>query len=360
MMQSYKPNTVEAIQKDIVSQVEYSLACTRFSFTKEDAYRAAAYAVRDRLIESFNDTNAFYAEQDVKRGYYLSAEYLLGRAFQNALVNLDIEPVFKEALMDLGFELEELYGGEADPGLGNGGLGRLAACFLDSMATLSLPCVGYGIRYNYGIFQQHIKNGRQVEGPDYWLANPVPWEIERADIIYPVRFGGRVEDYHDADGNWRQKWVGGEIVQAMAYDTPIPGFDTYNTNCLRLWRALPAQEFDFDAFNESDYANAIEERRRAEDISAVLYPNDDKYEGKVLRLRQQYFFVCASLQDLLREFHSKPGREWNELPEKVAVQMNDTHPTMAVLELMRILVDIQRLDWDQAWNLTRKTLNYTN
>merc|ERR1719161_2397171 len=313
MMKSYKANTVESVQKDVVSNVEYMLACTRFNFTKEDAYRAAAYAVRDRLIESFNDTNAFYAEQDVKRGYYLSAEYLLGRAFQNALVNLDIEPVFKEALMGLGFELEELYGGEADPGLGNGGLGRLAACFLDSMATLSLPCWGYGIRYNYGIFQQHIVNGRQVERPDFWLADGMPWEIPRPDVTYPVRFGGKVEDYTDEKGAWRQRWVGGEIIQAMAYDNPIPGFDTFNTNNLRLWRACPSNEFDFDAFNESNYSEAVEERRRAEDISAVLYPNDDKYEGKVLRLKQQYFFVCASLQDLLREFASKPGRDWNEL-----------------------------------------------
>merc|ERR1719235_1793070 len=361
MMKSYKANTVESVQKDVVSNVEYMLACTRFNFTKEDAYRAAAYAVRDRLIESFNDTNAFYAEQDVKRGYYLSAEYLLGRAFQNALVNLDIEPVFKEALMGLGFELEELYGGEADPGLGNGGLGRLAACFLDSMATLSLPCWGYGIRYSYGIFQQSIVDGRQVEYPDYWLTQAAcPWEIPRPDITYPIRFGGHVEEYRNAAGHHRHRWVGGELVQAMAYDNPIPGFDTLNTNNLRLWRACPAEEFDFDAFNESKYTEAVEARRRAEDISAVLYPNDDLYEGKVLRLKQQYFFVCASLQDLLREFASKPGRDWNELPGKVAVQMNDTHPTMAVLELMRILVDVQKLPWDQAWNLTRKTLNYTN
>merc|ERR1719235_227586 len=361
MMKSYKANTVESVQKDVVSNVEYMLACTRFNFTKEDAYRAAAYAVRDRLIESFNDTNAFYAEQDVKRGYYLSAEYLLGRAFQNALVNLDIEPVFKEALMGLGFELEELYGGEADPGLGNGGLGRLAACFLDSMATLSLPCWGYGIRYSYGIFQQSIVDGRQVEYPDYWLTQAAcPWEIPRPDITYPIRFGGHVEEYRNAAGHHRHRWVGGELVQAMAYDNPIPGFDTFNTNNLRLWRCCPAEEFDFDAFNESKYTEAVEARRRAEDLSAVLYPNDDLYEGKVLRLKQQYFFVSASLQDLLREFASKPGRDWNELPGKVAVQMNDTHPTMAVLELMRILVDVQKLSWDQSWDLTRKTLNYTN
>jgi len=361
LMKSYKANTVEAVQKDVVSNVEYMLACTRFNFTKEDAYRAAAYAVRDRLIESFNDTNAFYAEQDVKRGYYLSAEYLLGRAFQNALVNLDIEPVFKEALMGLGFELEELYGGEADPGLGNGGLGRLAACFLDSMATLSLPCWGYGIRYSYGIFQQSIIDGRQVEYPDYWLTQAsCPWEIPRPDITYPIRFGGHVEQYRNNAGHNRDRWVGGEIIQAMAYDNPIPGFDTFNTNNLRLWRACPSKEFDFEAFNQSNYSDAVDSRRRAEDLSAVLYPNDEKYEGKELRLRQQYFFVSASLQDLLREFIKKPNRRWAELPDKVSVQMNDTHPTMAVIEMMRLLVDVQQLHWDEAWDLTRRTCNYTN
>mmetsp|Transcript_36542 Transcript_36542/g.83155 ORF Transcript_36542/g.83155 Transcript_36542/m.83155 type:complete len:893 (-) Transcript_36542:106-2784(-) len=360
LMNSYKANDVESVQRDIVSQVEYSLACTRFNFSQADAFRAAAYALRDRLVESFNDTNAWYAAQDVKRGYYLSAEYLLGRAFQNALVNLDLEQPFKEALMGLGFQMEELFEQEPDPGLGNGGLGRLAACFLDSMATLSLPIWGYGIRYSYGIFKQAIVDGWQVERPDFWLANTYPFEIARPDVVYPVRFGGRVEDYTDSTGQWRQRWLGGEIIQAMAYDNPIPGFDTFNTNNLRLWRACPAEEFNFEAFNASNYTEAVEARRRAEDLSAVLYPNDDKYEGKVLRLKQQYFFVSASLQDLLREFLKKPNRQWSELPDKVAVQMNDTHPTMAVVEMMRLLVDVQRLGWDEAWELTKRTCNYTN
>merc|ERR1719428_2524454 len=360
-MESYKSNDKESIQKDIAAHLEYSLACTRFGFTQQDAYRATAFAIRDRLLESFNDTNTFYAEQDVKKGYYLSAEYLMGRAFQNALVNLDIEPVFKEALMGLGFELEELYSDEADPGLGNGGLGRLAACFLDSMATLSLPCWGYGIRYSYGIFQQSIIDGRQVEYPDYWLTQAsCPWEIPRPDITYPIRFGGHVEQYRNDAGHNRDRWVGGEIIQAMAYDNPIPGFDTFNTNNLRLWRACPSKEFDFEAFNQSNYSDAVDSRRRAEDLSAVLYPNDETPEGKELRLRQQYFFVSASLQDLLREFIKRPGRKWSELPDKVAVQMNDTHPTIAVAEMMRLLVDVQGVAWDEAWDLTRRSCNYTN
>mmetsp|Transcript_49259 Transcript_49259/g.112149 ORF Transcript_49259/g.112149 Transcript_49259/m.112149 type:complete len:901 (-) Transcript_49259:143-2845(-) len=360
LMSSYKANDKETIQKSIVEHLEYSLARTRFDLSKEDLYRATAMAVRDRLLESFNDTNAWYAEKDVKRGYYLSAEYLMGRFMHNALANLDLESNFKEALQDLGITLEELFDKEDDPALGNGGLGRLAACFLDSMATLSLPCWGYGIRYNYGMFKQYIENGRQVERPDFWLGNACPWEIARPDITYPVRFGGSAEETCDKNGQWCVRYTGGEIVQAMAYDNPIPGFDTYNTNNLRLWRACPATEFDFDAFNESNYADAIEERRRAEDISAVLYPNDDKYEGKVLRLRQQYFFCSASIQDILREFIKHPGRQWKELPDKVSVQMNDTHPTITVAELMRILVDVQHLDWDTAWDLTTRTCNYTN
>merc|ERR1740138_747666 len=361
LMESYKSNDKESIQKDIAAHLEYSLACTRFGFTQQDAYRATAFAVRDRLLESFNDTNTWYAEQDVKKGYYLSAEYLMGRAFQNALVNLDIEKPFQDALMELGLEMEDLYALENDPGLGNGGLGRLAACFLDSMATLSLPCWGYGIRYSYGIFQQSIVDGRQVEYPDYWLTQAAcPWEIPRPDITYPVRFGGKAEDYRNDAGHNRHRWVGGEIIQAMAYDNPIPGFDTFNTNNLRLWRACPSKEFDFEAFNQSNYADAVDQRRRAEDLSAVLYPNDEKYEGKALRLRQQYFFVSASLQDLLREFIKKPNRRWAELPDKVSVQMNDTHPTMAVVEMMRLLVDVQQLHWDEAWDLTRRTCNYTN
>jgi len=360
-MDSYKANDKESIQKDVAAHLEYSLACTRFGFTKADAYRATAFAVRDRLLESFNDTNTYYAENDVKKGYYLSAEYLMGRAFQNALVNLDIEKPFQDAMMELGLEMEDLYSLESDPGLGNGGLGRLAACFLDSMATLSLPMWGYGIRYSYGIFKQNIVEGRQVESPDFWLASGTyPFEVARPDITYPVRFGGFIEDYTDEVGDWRQRWVGGEIIQAMAYDNPIPGFDTLNTNNLRLWRACPAEEFNFEKFNESEYSEAVEARRRAEDLSAVLYPNDNKYEGKVLRLQQQYFFVTASLQDLLRDFLKKPGRKWSELPDKVQVQMNDTHPTLAVLEMMRLLIDVQKIGWDEAWDLTKRTCNYTN
>jgi starch phosphorylase len=360
LMKHYEANDPASIQKAFARHLEYSLACTRFSFSMEDAYRAAGLVLRDRLMESLNDTNDWYDKQDVKRAYYLSAEYLMGRHMQNAIANLDLEGPFKDAFMDLGMKLEELTEQEDDPGLGNGGLGRLAACFLDSMATLSLPIWGYGIRYSYGMFKQYIEDGRQVERPDFWLGNGCPFEIPRPDTTYPVRFGGHTEEGCDENGSFCCKWVGGEIVQAMAYDNPIPGFDTFNTNSLRLWRALPSTEFDLDSFSDAKYSDAVEARRRAEDLSAVLYPNDATYEGKELRLRQQYFFVSASLQDILRRFMKRPNFKWEELPEKVAVQMNDTHPTIAVAEVMRLLVDVKQVPWDKAWELTRKSLNYTN
>jgi len=360
LMETYEPNDPESIQKAFARHLEYSLACTRFNFTMEDAYRAAGLVLRDRLIESLNDTNQWYRKEDVKRGYYLSAEYLIGRHMQNAIANLDLEKPFKDAFMGLGMQLEELFSKEADPALGNGGLGRLAACFLDSMATLSLPCWGYGIRYSYGMFKQHIENGRQVERPDFWLGDGCPFEIPRPDITYPVRLGGEVIETVDENDQWCLKWVGGDLIQAMAYDNPVPGFDTYNTNNLRLWRACPAKEFDLDAYSAAQFTESVEERRKAEDLSAVLYPNDATYEGRELRLRQQYFFVSASLQDLLREFIKRPDYKWSELPEKVAVQMNDTHPTIAVAEFMRLLVDVMYVGWDEAWDLTRKCVNYTN
>lgn len=360
LMDTYEPNDAESIQKSFARHLEYSLACTRFNFTMQDAYRAAGLVLRDRLLESLNDTNAYYRKMDVKRGYYLSAEYLIGRHMQNAIANLDLEQPFKEAFHGLGMELEDLFHEEADPALGNGGLGRLAACFLDSMATLSLPCWGYGIRYSYGMFKQEIQNGRQVECPDFWIGDGCPFKIPRPDITYPVRLYGEVVHSTDAKGNWCVNWVGGEIVQAMAYDNPIPGFDTYNTNNLRLWRACPSKEFDLDKFSAAHFADSVESRRKAEDLSAVLYPNDATYEGKELRLRQQYFFVSASLQDLLREFIKRPNYKWSDLPSKVAVQMNDTHPTIAVAEMMRLLVDVMQVAWDEAWDLTTKCLNYTN
>lgn len=283
LMKTYLGNDKLSIQKNIVNHVEYTLARTRFNFDNFGAYQAAAYAVRDRLIESWNDTQQFHSNADSKRVYYFSLEFLMGRTFQNALVNSDLEDKFKEALMDMGFSLEDLYEEENDAALGNGGLGRLAACFLDSLATLEIPAWGYGIRYNYGIFKQVIKDGYQQEIPDFWLNHGNPWEIERQDVTYEIRFGGVSNKYMDGEQE-RSNWENCDRVVAMAYDTPIPGFNTYNTNNLRLWRSRPCKEFDFNNFNSSNYSGAIADRTDAEKITSVLYPNDSTDAGKELRL----------------------------------------------------------------------------
>jgi len=359
MMEMYLPNTKDGIQQSVVKHIEYSLACTRFDFTEEHCFRAAALSVRDRLIESLNDTNAYFEEVDPKRCFYLSAEYLIGRYFQNSLANLDIEENYREALMDLGFKMEDLSEYEQDPALGNGGLGRLAACFLDSCASQDLPLWGYGIRYTYGIFEQKIVDGRQVEVPDYWLTKQNCFEIPREDVTYAVRFYGHVERYEE-NGQQRTRWRGGEVVQAMAYDNPVPGYGTYNTINLRLWRALPSTELDFESFNKGEYLDAVKQKQRAEDLTSFLYPNDNHDEGRELRLRQQYLFCSASIQDILRGFKKKHGTNWEMLPKKVQIQLNDTHPAISVPELMRILIDIEGLQAEHAWSLTKATFNYTN
>ncbi|EEA06251.1 glycogen phosphorylase, putative [Cryptosporidium muris RN66] len=359
LMQIYLPTDSESIQKSIVNHVEYTLACTRFNFDDNAAYRATAFSIRDRLIENLNDTNEYFTETDCKRCYYLSLEFLLGRAMQNALVNLDIEDNYKKSLFGLGYSLENLYENEHDAALGNGGLGRLAACFLDSLATKNFPGWGYGIRYTYGIFEQKIVQGRQFEYPDYWLVQSNPWEIERQDVTYGVRFYGKVREFEEY-GKKKYRWVDGEVIQAVAYDNPIPGFDTYNCINLRLWKATPSKEFDFSAFNEGKYVDAVCGRQRADYITAVLYPNDNTDQGKELRLKQQYFFVCATMQDILRRFKKTGSVNWKDLPKKVSCQLNDTHPTIAIAEMMRILIDVEDLEWDFAWDITCQCFNYTN
>jgi len=358
LMSSYIPRDVQTIQTNLVNHLEYTLARTRFNFDKAACYKATALTVRDRLIESWNDTQQHLTALNPKRVYYLSLEFLMGRALKNALVNIDMENEYYRAIDELGFKLEEIYDEERDPGLGNGGLGRLAACFLDSLATLDYPAWGYGIRYNYGIFKQQIINGAQVEVPDYWLINGNPWEIERNDVTYPIRFYGSVRKEIE-DGKEKHIWTEGEMVYAVAYDNPIPGFNTFNTINLRLWRSEPANQFDFASFNHGDYFKALESRQRAEYISSVLYPNDSTPGGKELRLKQQYFFVSASLQDILRRF-KKMNKDWKELPEKIAVQLNDTHPALGILELLRILLDVEKLEMDFAWSLVYKVFAYTN
>ena len=357
-MAEYPDSEIPTIQSSIVSHVEFSLARTRFNFDKNACYRAAALSIRDRLIESWNDTQNTFTADDCKRIYYMSLEFLMGRSMKNALVNLNLERRYRDALEELGFKLEELYEEEVDPGLGNGGLGRLAACFLDSLATLNYPAWGYGIRYDYGIFRQKMLKGYQVEMPDYWLAKMNPWEIERSDVSYDIFFGGRVEKQRQNNVEV-SVWIPDETVRAVAYDSPIPGYDTFNTINLRLWKSRPTNEFDLQSFNSGDYFKAIEARQRAEYITSVLYPNDSTPSGKELRLKQQYFFCSATIQDVLRRF-LKQERSWDELPDKMAIQLNDTHPTISIPELLRILVDIYNVPWQKAWNLSYRIFSYTN
>jgi starch phosphorylase len=359
MMESYIGSDQKSIQRSIVNHVEYTLARTRFDFDDFGAYQAASLSVRDRLIEAWNDTQQYHTSKDVKRVYYFSLEFLMGRMMQNMLVNIDMEEQYKSALMDIGYDLENLYEAETDAALGNGGLGRLAACFLDSMATLELPAWGYGIRYDYGIFKQVIQDGRQVEIPDFWLRHGNPWEIERADIIYPVRFYGRVRKYHEG-GVERAVWEDGQVVMAQAYDTPVPGYNTYNTNNLRLWRSRPCSEFNFDSFNKGDYFGAIQERQEAEYITSVLYPNDNSQSGKELRLKQQYFFCSASIRDIIRRYKKNHPNDWSQFAEKNQIQLNDTHPAISVIELLRILMDEEKMPYDQAWSIVQNTYAYTN
>jgi len=357
-MDMYIPCDKETIQKHVVKHIEYDLARTRFSMDNSVWYQAIARSVRDRLIEAGNDTRKVFLASGNKRVYYFSLEYLPGRSLKNALVNLDLEQNYKEALDDLGENLEELYEEEQDPGIGNGGLGRLASCFLDSAATHNLPVWGYGLRYNYGIFKQKIVDGAQCEMPDYWLMEGFPWEVRRSDVVHKVQFYGKVTR-ENKDGKEKVKWEEGEVVNALAYDLLIPGFNTFNTITLRLWGSMPTQEFDFERFNLGDYYDSVKSKQRAEFITSVLYPNDSTVKGKKLRLAQEYFFVSASLQDLLWRFRVV-NKNWDDLPSQIAIQLNDTHPALGIIELLRILVDEEEFQMDHAWELVTKTFSYTN
>lgn len=324
------------------------------------AYTALALAVRDRLMECWKNTRRAYEESHCKQAYYLSMEFLLGRALGNAMLNLGITDSVTEALHDLGIHLEELIEIEPDAGLGNGGLGRLAACFLDSCATLQLPVMGYGLRYEYGMFRQVIENGFQVEEPEHWLRNGNVWELERPELTLRVRFGGRTESFIDSQGRQRIRWVDTHDVLAVPYDVPIPGYRNGTVNTLRLWKAAATDEFDLEEFNAGDYPEAVAAKNLAEQITLVLYPNDASENGKELRLRQQYFLISASLQDVLRRWVWTRGNDFSEFADKNCFQLNDTHPSLAVAELMRLLVDEYGLEWDEAWNITTRTMAYTN
>jgi len=346
-------------EKEVVRHVETTLARSMFNCDESAAYSATSLAFRDRLIIEWNRTQQRQTFADTKRVYYLSLEFLMGRALDNAMLNIGLKDVAKSGLADLGFRVEDIIEQEHDAALGNGGLGRLAACFLDSLASLNYPAWGYGLRYRYGIFKQEIIDGYQVEVPDYWL-DFNPWEFPRHDVTVDIQFYGHVNKSTDESGKSVASWEGGETVKAVAYDVPIPGYATPSTNNLRLWSSKAASgEFDFQKFNSGEYESSVADQQRAETISAVLYPNDNLDRGKELRLKQQYFWVAASLYDIVRRF-KKSKRSWREFPEQVAIQLNDTHPTLAIVELQRILVDLEGLEWDEAWSIVQDTFGYTN
>jgi len=350
---------VEGIVEAFAHRMMYSVAEGEHTATESDVFHALALAVRDRLMERWFQTQDSYYENDAKRVYYLSMEFLTGRVLLNNILNLCAYDAYHQAMERLGYDLEALQAEEPDPGLGNGGLGRLAACFLDSAATLALPFYGYGIRYEYGIFRQRIQNGYQVEMPDNWLRYANPWEIPRPDALYPVKFYGRVHFYRDEQDDERVKWADAETVMAMAYDTPIVGYCNDTVNTLRLWAAKSTRDFDLAKFNAGEYVRAVEDKTQTENISKVLYPTDDQYAGRELRLKQQYFFVSATLQDVIRRF-KKTQQSWAAFSDRVAIQLNDTHPALGIPELMRVLVDQERLDWDEAWAVTGQVFGYTN
>lgn len=351
----------DEFEKNFVNHVEFTLARNMYNCDNLAAYQAASESIRDTLLLDWANTQQKQTIHDGKRVYYLSLEFLMGRAMDNALINLNSREVAGLALGSLGFNLEDVLEQEPDAGLGNGGLGRLAACFVDSLSSKNYSGWGYGLNYQYGIFKQLIMDGYQVETPDYWLKFSNPWEIDRHEIQIPVDFYGWVEEQIDpSTGIGKKVWNGGERVLAVASDFPIPGFNTSNTNNLRLWNAKPTNEFDFNKFNSGEYDSSVAAQQRAESITAVLYPNDNFYSGKELRLKQQYFWVAASLHDIVRRYKKNHRDDWSKFTDKVAIQLNDTHPTLAVVELQRILVDLEGLPWDQAWAIVTSTFAYTN
>jgi starch phosphorylase len=352
-------NRTAEVRQAILDHLHYTQGRRVGLATRNDWYMAVAHAVRDRMLEDWLQSLGHMRRSDVKVVGYLSAEFLMGPHLGNNLVNLGIMEPFREAVADLGQDLEALLRQEEEPGLGNGGLGRLAACYLDSMATLRVPAVGYGIRYEFGIFDQKIRDGWQEEVTDKWLRFGNPWEICRPEIAYNVKFGGRTEHSFDGNGKLRVRWIPHRVVKGIAYDTPVAGYRSGMTDLLRLWRSEAVESFDFQAFNMGDYYEAVHEKMISETISKVLYPNDEPAIGKKLRLSQQYFFVSCSLQDMLH-IHRMGGGALEDFADGFAIQLNDTHPSIAVAELMRLLVDRHGMEWDAAWEVTRAATAYTN
>lgn len=350
--------SVNGLKQDFAWHLRYALAKGGQTATDRDKFLAFAYSVRDRIIEDWIQTQAHYHDANVKRVYYLSLEFLIGRLLGNNVINMRMEPLCREAMEYYGLDWQFFRDFEVDAGLGNGGLGRLAACFLDSLSTLRLPAIGYGLRYDYGIFKQRIKDGQQVEEPDHWLKDESPWELARPEYTQEVQFGGHVECVsHNGRMEWT--WVEAERVIGVPYDWPIVGYSNV-VNTLRLWSAKASDEFELEEFNKGSYVEAVQNKVLAENLTKVLYPNDNVQAGKELRLRQQYFFVACSLKDILRRFRETNGHNWRALPDKAFIHLNETHPTLIIPELMRQLVDYERMDWDTAWAITRACTGYTN
>ncbi len=351
--------SVETLKRAFADNLFYIQGKYASIATANDYYMALAYTIRDRLLRRWLRTLKTYEEQNVKSVYYLSAEFLMGRHLGNSLINLEIYDAVQQAVAEFGLDLDDLLEQEPDPGLGNGGLGRLAACFLDSLATTEIPAVGYGIRYEFGIFNQAVQEGWQVEIPDKWLRFGNPWEVERPDEVIEVKFGGHTEIYTDDRGQPRTRWIPARTVIGVPFDTPVPGYNTNTVNTLRLWKAEAGDEFNFQAFNAGDYDGAVASKMRSETISKVLYPNDNTPQGRQLRLEQQYFFVSCSLQDIIRN-HLRRNKSLDNLADKAAIQLNDTHPAVAIAEMMRLLLDEHQMEWNTAWRITQRTFAYTN
>ncbi|MGQ4646862.1 glycogen/starch/alpha-glucan family phosphorylase [Lyngbya aestuarii] len=351
--------SVETIKRAFADNLYYIQGKNEFLAKPFDYYMALAYTVRDRLLYRWINTATTHLKQDVKTVHYFSAEFLMGRQLGKNLLNLGIYERTRQAIHESGLDLNELMMLEAEPGLGNGGLGRLAACFLDSLATLEIPAVGYGIRYEFGIFDQRIEDGAQVEHPDRWLRFGNPWEIPRPELTVDVQFGGHTEAYLDEKGHYRVRWLPARKVLGTPFDTPLPGYQNNTVNTLRLWSASASQDFDFQVFDSGDYAGAVTDKIFSENISKVLYPNDNTSQGKQLRLEQQYFFVSCSLQDIINTYRLTHSN-FDHFPDKVAIQLNDTHPSIGVAELMRLLIDKYELGWNLAWRITKQVFAYTN
>ncbi|HEV3272880.1 MAG TPA: glycogen/starch/alpha-glucan phosphorylase [Candidatus Methylacidiphilales bacterium] len=349
----------QSVKDSILYHLKYSLAHDIQTATQRDWWLATSKAIQERVIERMIATMAVHNREDVRRVYYLSLEFLMGRLFNNSIYSVGLFKETEQALHELGLRLEDLRGEEYDMGLGNGGLGRLAACFLDSLATLDYPAVGYGIHYEFGLFRQQFNHGHQIELPDDWMRYGTPWEIVRPEFTQAVELYGHVENVFDDKGNYVPRWKNTKKIIGIPYDIPIAGYGTNTVNFLRLWESRPSEKINLEAFNRGGYSEALAEKTQSETVSKVLYPNDKTEAGKELRLIQQYFFVSCSLRDIIRRFHRIP-RKWSDFPDKVAIQLNDTHPALAVVELLRILHDENGLPWDEAWGIVTRTMAYTN